>query len=255
MELGTRANGREIFEMVPAPWYGQMAQATSVNSARIWPKAWESSHSLMVTPMKANGWMIKLMARGNTSRWMGPSSKVTGWQTNSMVRARRLGLMVQRIPDSTCMARRQGKEPSPGAAGPSTPAASKTMRFMEKGRMTGLTAAGIMVNGASPRCMALVRVCGQTAGRTKVTTITTRSKVMVFSAGLMGAVLQASGKTASKMAQAASGHLELLFPAKACGRMESASNGPPEGTKKKCENWRPPGLLQSKIPRRSPSLL
>jgi len=77
--------------------------------------------------------------------------------------------------------------------------------------------------------MASVHVFGPMEDPTKVVTTTTRNMVTVFSVGLMAAASRVSGKTASSMVLAVSGHLEPSSHAKAFGSMGSVLSGLREG--------------------------
>lgn len=100
---------------------------------------------------------------------------------------------------------------------------------MVKEPTTGRTAGVIMDSGADVRCMASVHVFGPTEDPTKVVTTTTRNMVTAFSVGQMAAASRVSGKTASSMVLAVSGHPEPSSHAKVFGSMGSVLSGHREG--------------------------
>ena len=133
----------------------------------------------------ATGRTTELTDTGNTLTLTELSTKDTGLTTSNTVKARSTGLMVPNTRATTNLVRKTDMDSSCGQTNHPTPAISSTIISMATESIDGLMDVNTPATGCVTRCMAAASLLGPMAESMRVSTLTIRSKDMVFSRGQM----------------------------------------------------------------------
>lgn len=156
--------------MVEEPRSGLMDRNMKVTGRITWRMAKGDLFTEMGMFMKEAGQMTKQRDLESTRILMALSTWAHGGMINRMVKARKAGLMVQCMKETTKMARNMGLEYSNGQTAQNTKVISETTTLKDLEPTFGPTTESMRESGFQTKCMEKASSRGQMADFTKANT-------------------------------------------------------------------------------------
>jgi hypothetical protein len=225
MELNTKVNGIVKAEKtVGAYKFGLMVHCTKGTGKMIKQMEEGDLFTLMGMFITESGRMTKLMALVFTITQMVQDMKVNGLRTNSMVKAKKSGLIMLATKAIIRKVRSMDTANSYGLMDQLILEPLSITILKEQASTLGLMDVNLMVSGVTIRCTEVECLLGLTADVMKESTLMIRSTVMVSLLGPMDVSMKVSGKMESNTVSVPT-ILAKVKLKRDNGLMESAFNG------------------------------